>query len=318
MTVSTRFTATGGTRARHKGGASRVREAREAGVGNKRFKAAFALSATYDIAGNLGDVELTLEKSRDAAEHLAFSLRHWPAGQAEARAKTQARFDQAKKLVAWVTVSVNVEGADVLVNGQPVGKSPLEGEVFVAPGAITIEAKLDGKTDKSTVALDKGESRAIQLEVTEGGGGSGEPNGNGGGGVDGGSTVHKAPLFPAFIGGGVAVLGLAGGLIFLSKASSAQDDADSIANGLPSGNPCGGPSAPSACADLKSANDDVDRNKNLATIGFVTLGVGAAFTAGYLIWRETSATKTQPAAWRAAPSVDIGQRRLSVSIVGNF
>ncbi len=28
-----------------------------------RFKEAFALSATYDIAGNLGDVELTLEKS---------------------------------------------------------------------------------------------------------------------------------------------------------------------------------------------------------------------------------------------------------------
>ena len=207
-------------------------------------------------------------------------------------------------------------GPTCVVNGKSVGKSPLEGEVFVAPGAITIEAKLDGKTDKSTVALDKGESRAIQLEVTEGGGTNGATDGTQDGGTEPGNTVRKAPLFPVFIGGGVAVLGLAGGLLFLNRAGSAQDDADAISKTLPSGNPCAGSAPPSACADLKSANDDVDRNKNFATVGFVTLGVGVGFTAGYLIWRETSATKTQ--AVHAAPSIAIGRGRLSLSIMGNF
>ena len=56
-----------------------------------KFHEAFGLAPTYDLAGNLGDVELMLEKPREAAEHLAYSLKNWPAGQAEARAKTAAR-----------------------------------------------------------------------------------------------------------------------------------------------------------------------------------------------------------------------------------
>ena len=33
---------------------------------------------TYDVAANLGSVELRLGKVRDAAEHLAFSVREYP------------------------------------------------------------------------------------------------------------------------------------------------------------------------------------------------------------------------------------------------
>ena len=42
------------------------------------YKAAWALQKSYDIAGNLGNVELKLGMHRDAAEHLAFALDDFP------------------------------------------------------------------------------------------------------------------------------------------------------------------------------------------------------------------------------------------------
>jgi hypothetical protein len=244
-------------------------------------------------------------------------LRHWPAGQADARAKTAARLNEAKQKVASIKVTVNKSGAEIFVNNTSVGMSPLEGELFVEPGAITVEARAEGKTDKSTIALDKGGSRTVKLTLGEGGGpaANGGSNGENGPTDNGMATRTKAPLYPAFIGGGVALLGLGAGVFFLSKAGSAQDDADGASANLPSGNPCSGASPPAACADLKSANEDVDKNKNLATIGFVTLGVGAAFTAGYIIWRETSAPRQSSG---PMPSVNIGPRRLSFSLMGSF
>src|SRR5688572_17441641 len=41
--------------------------------------AAWQLKKSFDIAANLGQVELKLAKHRDAAEHLAYALDHFPA-----------------------------------------------------------------------------------------------------------------------------------------------------------------------------------------------------------------------------------------------
>ncbi|MBK7581326.1 MAG: hypothetical protein IPI67_14065 [Myxococcales bacterium] len=85
------------------------------------------------MAGNLGDVEVFQGKFRDAAEHLEFSLRHWPAGQEASRKRTAARFEEAKQKIGTLTLKVS-EGADISVNGKPVGKSPLPGPVFIDAG----------------------------------------------------------------------------------------------------------------------------------------------------------------------------------------
>src|SRR5262245_10412829 len=47
------------------------REARE------KYLAALKLKKSYDVAGNLGSLELLLKMPRDAAEHLAFAVRNY-------------------------------------------------------------------------------------------------------------------------------------------------------------------------------------------------------------------------------------------------
>jgi tetratricopeptide (TPR) repeat protein len=104
---------------------------------------AWALKRTYDIAGNLGQVELKLGKFRDAAEHLDFTLRLFPpTGKSEPREAIRRALDAARKEVGALTIRVNVQGAAVSIDNKPIGQSPFEATVFVEPGTRVIEASL--------------------------------------------------------------------------------------------------------------------------------------------------------------------------------
>ena len=52
---------------------------------------AWNLKKTYDVACNLGALELDLGKLREAAEHLAFALREFPAGEKAAARESRSR-----------------------------------------------------------------------------------------------------------------------------------------------------------------------------------------------------------------------------------
>src|SRR5262249_44507201 len=91
----------------------------------KEYKASWDLKKTYDIAANLGNVEYELGMPRDAAEHLSFSLRSTAVSVAPDRLeKIKKVLDQARALVGEVYIKVNVDGAEVLVDGVSVGRSP--------------------------------------------------------------------------------------------------------------------------------------------------------------------------------------------------
>ncbi|MBK7581331.1 MAG: hypothetical protein IPI67_14090 [Myxococcales bacterium] len=164
------------------------------------------------MAGNLGDVEVFQGKFRDAAEHLEYSLRNWPAGQEASRKRTAARFEEAKQKIGTLTLKVS-EGADISVNGKPVGKSPLPGPVFIDAGAATIEAKIGEKVVKKTVALDVGDAREIEL-VIEGeaaavGPAAGPPgNGDGSGGANANANANATGDLKPPGGSSVKTVGL--------------------------------------------------------------------------------------------------------------
>ncbi|MEP7121359.1 MAG: hypothetical protein ABJE95_10635 [Byssovorax sp.] len=109
------------------------------------------------VAGNLGRIELTMSKFRDAAEHLTYFLKEAPATVDEpARKAAQGLLDTARAKVGELRVTVNVPGAEVLVDGQGVGTAPLSGVVFVNPGMVFVEARLAGyeaaKVSRTAVA----------------------------------------------------------------------------------------------------------------------------------------------------------------------
>jgi hypothetical protein len=129
------------------------------------LRAAWQIEKTYDIAGNLGHVELTNGKPRDAAEHLRFSLEALPPSETSAqRDRVKSRFDEARKLVAALRISVDAPGAEVSVDGVPVGIAPVAGEVFVDPGDRVVTARLAGfDADPVIVAARAGAAYEVTL-----------------------------------------------------------------------------------------------------------------------------------------------------------
>lgn len=109
------------------------------------YSRAWQLHHQWQIAASLGQVELDLGRYRDAAEHLDFAMREVPDAKREnARRRAGPKLDQARARVGALRVSVNVPGAEVLIDGNVVGKAPLAAVVFVEPGAVMVEARLSG------------------------------------------------------------------------------------------------------------------------------------------------------------------------------
>jgi hypothetical protein len=74
---------------------------------------------------------------------------------------------EASAKVGEVTIAVDVGRADVFVNGTLVGRSPLVGPVFVDPGPVVIEARLDGyESSRSLMDVVTGSSHTVDLKLT--------------------------------------------------------------------------------------------------------------------------------------------------------
>ncbi len=109
------------------------------------FLKAWDLFQHYEIAANLAKAEFELNRYRDAAEHLDFSLKNAPDDlPAEERRAMQERFDQARSHIGELLIDVNMKGADIFVDHSSVGKAPLGRSILVEPGKHRVEAKLDG------------------------------------------------------------------------------------------------------------------------------------------------------------------------------
>lgn len=132
------------------------------------YRTAFDLKKSYDIAGNLGDVELKLGKPRDAAEHLSFTIKNFPlTGKPDLRDRMQKSLDEAKRQVGAVRISVNVDRADIFVDGSnKIGQAPMSDEYFVDPGQHSFEARLKGyKSAQQSITATKGTLQEIKLTL---------------------------------------------------------------------------------------------------------------------------------------------------------
>jgi hypothetical protein len=127
------------------------------------FLAAWSLEKHWQIAGNLADCELKLERYREAAEHAAYYKRHAPA---DRQARADALLKSATAKVATVTVTVEPAGAEVVVDGESVGRAPLEGALYLMPGERKIAARVPGRPDAVQVMkLQEGTAQVVSLVV---------------------------------------------------------------------------------------------------------------------------------------------------------
>lgn len=129
------------------------------------FLQAYALKKHPAVLLNLAQSELRSGHEADAAQHFSQYLReHKDASETE-RQSAETGLNAAKALVAEVTLDVEPSGAELFVDGDAVGSSPLAGALFLAPGAHRVQAKKDGKSSSGEVNVGAGQTAKLSLRV---------------------------------------------------------------------------------------------------------------------------------------------------------
>lgn len=256
---------------------------------------AFTQKRDAKTAANLGLVELVAGKPRDAAEHLSFFLREARDINTQDRQVTEELLTKAKTKIGTVTIRVNTQGAEVLVDGQRVGTSPLTRSVFLEPGNRKLEAKKEGfSSSREEVAVAASSAPVVTLKL---------------------SPVQTPPLVPApkpdqahdappntgtprwrtwgIVGGaGLAAVGTGIGIGFSIAANAknvdAQEKKDLLVSKTPIEKPiCPNQATDSLCGEMAKHANARDTYRNVAIAGFAAGGVGIAGALFSALWKPS-------------------------------
>ncbi|WP_170319878.1 PEGA domain-containing protein [Polyangium spumosum] len=252
------------------------------------YQAAWDLRKSFDLAGNLGDVEMTLGQHRDAAEHLTYALEEFPAGgKPEVREALLKRLDEAKQHIGTVTIGTNIGGAKLYVDGRFVGQAPLAKPVFVDPGKRVIEAKLPGHDDVlKTVDVEKAQAQEVNLVLAP---------------KIGGAPGGKSKVLIG-VGGGLALVGIGTGIGLLVAGSGASSDAADLRKTLVPGD-CFGPTDPAKVASCTELQDRLETKDTFTNVGIPLLVAGGVIAAGTIVYAVLPRKKATTVGLVVAPVV---------------
>jgi hypothetical protein len=250
----------------------------------RAYREAFAVKKGYDIAGNLGAAELAQGKLREAAQHLAFTLRMFPiTGEPALREQMTRAFEQCRQGVGAVRVKLDVPGAVVLVDGVPQGEAPLLDEVFVEPGEHLIEARAEGYNGAAQrVTVPRGGAAEVGLVLT--------PVPRPVSTVARVAPLRRRSLLPGLGLAAVAAVGLGGGAVFISMSAGKRGDERGLAGQILAnrGSCVGGAANYDAvrCPTLMSTARADDTFHDVAVGAFIAGSAAAVATAAYFFWPQ--------------------------------
>jgi len=256
------------------------------------FLEAYKQSDHYQIAANLGSMEIKLGRHRDAAEHLAIYLRKAPSDKVKDRMRALAFFEEAKKRVGTVQVRVNVNGAEILVDDKVVSLSPPVDDLFVDPGPRFIKARMAGhKSNETTIEASPGSTHQVTLTLEKMG--TDPP-------IEAPPVKTAAPpsrppepepfkprkeiIFAGAAVGGVGVLvGAISAIVASGYGSSAEERRDVLLRSPGGANACLDPTKASECATLHDLRSSRDTWANVSAWSFLLGGLAGAGTAVYAL-----------------------------------
>ncbi|WP_437711431.1 hypothetical protein WMF45_40290 [Sorangium sp. So ce448] len=281
---------------------------------------AWALVRTFDIAANLGEVQIQLNKARSAATFLAFALRTAPPStKPEQIARIRHFLDEAKAQVGTLRVRVkNAADAEVLVDGERVPEDAVKHEVYVEPGERTLLIRRAGYEDEvmrvvaaagvTETVMPELKPKAVKVPEATGPGtaeqgtaGAKAPGDGGVAGVKGaaasgtgntkvpaaGARVEERSWVPVIALGAASAVGLGVAVGFTVASNNASADVDRRGNAiLQAGGQCSKPSAAfvSRCDELDSSLRRIDTFGNGARLAYVASGALAITAAAYALW----------------------------------
>ena len=134
------------------------------GVAYEKFKIVWEADRTPTTAGNLGSAELKLKKYPEAAEHLQIFLREEKDLDPDERKEAEGELAQAKAQVVTLRVEVPDPGTEILIDGQLVGTSPIDHDLFVTPTPHLIIARKGEATAQIEIDDGPGSVQKVRLE----------------------------------------------------------------------------------------------------------------------------------------------------------
>ncbi|HMA93459.1 MAG TPA: PEGA domain-containing protein [Polyangiaceae bacterium] len=261
----------------------------------------------------LAEAECELHEYRACATHMAESLK-WDGHNSSIRKSIEEMLTEAANEVGAVTLSAKVEGAEVSVDGQVIGKTPLDGPVYLDVGTrkiavaksgyATITREIDARKGTSvSLSIDLPEEAKASVPMTQAAPAARDPL----------ASTHSSPPDPVpfpeippdprgpnplllVTGGVVAVGGLVTGLVLNSRATSECDKVDRLKAIIgPSGCFAGTASA-GDCSDIASYAKDGDRYRRIANISAVAGSAALVGTVAYWLWPRGTVGPTSTAA----------------------
>jgi tetratricopeptide (TPR) repeat protein len=132
------------------------------------FQRSYELVPVYRVLYNIGSVEFQLGRYANARRTLT---RYLEAGgdkiPDKRRADVLQDLEALKIRTAQLRLVVDVPGADVLLDGEPIGRSPLADRQLVDAGAHRLEVRKNGfATATESVTLAGGDDRTVDVHLT--------------------------------------------------------------------------------------------------------------------------------------------------------
>jgi len=300
------------------------------------FKQAYMLFQHPAFLQNLGEAELRCGRQVDAARHLSQFIRSANGATPAQRDAAKKSLKKASEKLGVVVVETNTDDAEVRVDDDVIGRSPLGAlQWFVEPGAHAVSARKEGYldgTEKVDVAIGPPKNVFVKLQRVIGGADDAKAdpsqNSNPAQGVSTGAIDSSVasndskgtsvqPRTIVLIGGaGLAVGALGLGVYYAAKVHSDNTHIDDLFApvGGDSATTCATPSTATkeACAALVTEGPQLQRDRNARTALLLAGGVlGAATVATFFLWPARAPRST-------AVLPDVGPGRGGVVVVGRF
>lgn len=254
------------------------------------MRRAFELEPTYRNAAGLGQVELELGRYRAAAEHLEFSLRHYPASaDAEGRANVMSGFSQARAHVGTVTLEGQIPGVTFSVDGKPLARLPVPHDLFVEPGVRNFGfAKPGFAPGEQRVTVQAGAMHSLrvvlgaQLGDSDARSRARAPS-SGGAEVSAASSAQPAAGTGFILIGGaaLAISALATGVAFSVSADDSRQRAAELERAAGG---CSPSSPDERCESKQQALQRAEDRDALAVASYVTAAGVSLVSAGLYFW----------------------------------
>ncbi|WP_437875746.1 PEGA domain-containing protein [Sorangium sp. So ce513] len=282
---------------------------------------AWALVRSFDIATNLGHVQLRLNKPRSAATFLAFALRTAPPStKPEQIARMREFLGEAKAQVGTLRVrAMNVPDAEVYVDGERVAEEAARHEMYLEPGEHVLLLRHAGYEDAvirvvaapgltETIAH-RLKPKAEKAPEAAGPGAAGAPVAAGAPATAGPRAASEAgrtklpettattpatrSWVPAIALGATSIVALGVGIGMTAASSSARQEANEQREGIRSADGrCIEPPSGSVnrCKAFQRNADDAEIFGTAALVSYVAAGALATAATAYVLWPRRSRT----------------------------